>query len=103
MILLRNALLIAILVLSFACAKRGAQSQPRTVVATVGGQPIYDDEISQPIQTELSELQRQEYQLKMKALDHAIEQKLLATEAEKRNTTVDSLLQFEADAKVGVP
>src|ERR1051326_5706358 len=77
-----------------------SQSQPRPVAAMVSGQPIYDDEISSSIETQLFDLKRQEYALKIKALDQTIEKKLLAAAGAKGNMTVDALLQAEADSAV---
>ena len=104
----RTSILLILLCQTAACvsaAPAQSQSQPqsRPVVATVAGQPLYDDELMPFVETQLNDLKRQEYTLKMKALDQAIGKKLLASEAEKRKITVDALLQAEADGKVSDP
>jgi len=82
-----------------------SQSEPqaRPVVAMIAGQPLYEDEIVPFVATELNELRRQEYTIKMKALNQAIDKKLLTSEAEKRGVAVDALLKAQADAKVSEP
>src|SRR5437773_7935806 len=80
-----------------------SQAQTRPVAAMIAGQPVYDDEIVPFAETELNELRRQEYTIKMKALNQAIDKKLLALEAEKKKVAVDALLKAEADAKVADP
>src|SRR5215831_7868196 len=80
-----------------------AQTEARPIVAMVAGQPVYDDEIVPLAETELGQLRRQEYTIKMKALNQAIDQKLLALEAEKKKVGVEALLKAEADAKASDP
>src|SRR6266571_1410877 len=72
-----------------------SQARARPVVAMIAGQPLYDDEIVPFAETELNELRRQEYTIKMKALNQAIDKKLLRLEAEKKKVVVDTLLKAE--------
>src|SRR5207245_2501358 len=53
-------------------------------IATVGGQPIYEQDLIQSLGPQLLQLRNQEYQLKSKALDDLIRQKLIEAEANKR-------------------
>jgi protein-disulfide isomerase len=69
----------------------------------VAGQPVYEDEITPFAETELNELRRQEYNVKLKALNQAIDTKLLKLEAEKQRVDADALLRAEADTKVVEP
>ena len=69
-------------------------------IATVGGQPIYEQDLIQSLGPQLLQLRNQEYQLKSKALDDLIRQKLIEAEANKRGTSVQELLEQEADSKV---
>jgi protein-disulfide isomerase len=78
-----------------------AENQSRPVAGMIGTQPVYEDELTPFIKTELEELKRQEYNLKMRAFDRLVEDRLLAKEAEWRKVTVDALLQAEVDAKAG--
>ncbi len=62
-------------------------------VAVVAGQTIYENELLPAIQAQLMALRSQEYELKRKALDTLLEQKLLETEAKKRGISTDKLLE----------
>jgi hypothetical protein len=52
---------------------------------------------------QLRPLRDQEYQIKKKALDNLISQKVLDAEAKKRGLTVDKLLEQEVDSKMPEP
>ena len=100
----RLSLLLLCVGLLTACTRAPvAQSGTQSALAMVNGQPIYDEDLTPFIKNELEELKRQEYNLKVKALDRAIEQKILALEADKKKTTVDRLLAAEVDNKVSEP
>lgn len=71
-------------------------------VAMVAGQPIYEGDLQPLIQSQLYPLRRQEYELKTKALDQLIEQKLLEAEASKQGIPAAKLLE-EIQAKVTEP
>jgi len=62
-------------------------------VAVVAGQTIYENELLPTIQAQLMALRSQEYDLKRKALDTVIEQRLLEAEAKKRGISTDKLLE----------
>ena len=72
-------------------------------VATVAGQAIYDDDLIPSVQAQLLRLRNQEYELKKKALDSLIEQKLLEAAATKKGIPKEKLLEQEVDAKVQEP
>jgi hypothetical protein len=74
-----------------------ASKQP---VALVAEQPIYEDDLIRSAQSQLMSLRRQEYDVKKRALDGLIEQKVLEAEAKKKGLTTEKLLQQEVDAKV---
>jgi hypothetical protein len=46
-------------------------------LGTIGGQTIYDDELLPAVQGQLFPLRNQEYEIKKRALDSLIDQKLL--------------------------
>jgi len=77
--------------------------KPKQPVATVGGQPIYEDELASSAEGQLQSLRSQEYDIKRKALDPLIEQKILDTAAKAKGITTDQLLKQEVDAKVKDP
>lgn len=72
-------------------------------VATVDGQTIYDEDLAASVQGELLPLRSQEYEIKKKALDDLIEQKLLESAAKKQGLTAEELLVQEVDSKVPDP
>jgi len=72
-------------------------------VATVAGQAIYENELLQNVQGQLFPLRNQEYEIKKRALDTLIEQKLLEVAAKKKGVETEKLLEQEVDAKVPEP
>ncbi len=72
-------------------------------VATVDGQTIYEDDLLPSIQGQLMPLRKQEYDIKKKALDDVIQQKLLDAAAKKKGVTTDQLLAQEVNSKVSEP
>jgi len=72
-------------------------------VATVDGQPIYAEDLTSYTQGQLQSLHTQEYEIKRKALDSLIEQKLLEAAAKKKGITTDKLLDQEVDSKIANP
>jgi protein-disulfide isomerase len=72
-------------------------------VATVEGQNIYDDDLAPLVQGQLLPLRNQEYEIKKKALDNLIEQKVLEAAAKKKGLTTEKLLEQEVNSKVPDP
>ena len=72
-------------------------------LATVDGQPLTDEDLAPYVQSQLRPLLEQEYQIKKKALDTLITQRILEVEAKKKGLTTDKLLEQEVDAKVAEP
>jgi protein-disulfide isomerase len=70
------------------------------VLATVEGEPITAAEVRKALGQNLSKLEEQAYELKKQQVEELIAQKLLATEAARRGTTVDALVQQEITAHV---
>jgi len=89
------------------CRSSVAQTAPaletRKVVATVAGEPIYEDEFSASAQLQLQRLRQEEYKLKKQAIEALMSQKVLAAAAKKQGTSVEKLLESEVDAKVPDP
>ncbi len=77
--------------------------KPKPAVATLDGQPIYEEDLAKSAEGQLAPLRNQEYEIKRKALDSLIEQKLLENAAKAKGLTTDQLLQQEVDAKVKDP
>lgn len=79
-----------------------AQNSPHPI-ATVDGQPIYEDDLMSVAGTSLLELQKQEYKAKSDALDKLVLQKLVEAEAKKKGLTAEELLKQEVDSKIAEP
>ena len=72
-------------------------------IATIAGQPIYEDDLQSALAPKLTQLRNQEYQAKKQALDNLIDEKLIQAEAKKKGVSTDKLLEQEADAKIADP
>jgi len=72
-------------------------------LALVDGQKLTDDDLAPYVAGQLRPLREQEYQIKKKALDVLIGQKLLEAEANKKGLTTEKLLEQEVDGKVPAP
>ncbi|MCB1019170.1 MAG: thioredoxin domain-containing protein [Acidobacteria bacterium] len=70
-------------------------------VATVGGHPITDDDLN--VKGELMQLEQQAYDLRMRALDEVIADRLIAAEAAKRGVSAEELVKTEISSKVEDP
>src|SRR5438876_11052857 len=84
-------------------AQNAETSKAKQAVATVDGQTIYDEDLASSVQGQLLPLRNQEYEIKRKALDNLIEQKLLEAAAKKKGLTTEKLLAQEVDSKVPDP
>ena len=84
-------------------AQNADAAKSRQTVALVGGQAIYEDDLIASVQAQILPLRRQEYEVKRRALEKLIEQKLLEAAAKKEGVTTENLLQEEVDAKAQEP
>jgi protein-disulfide isomerase len=84
-------------------AQSNAPSKSSPPLAIVGGQPITEDDLAPLLQGQLRPLRDQEYQIKRKALDNLVNQKLLEAEAKKKGVTTEKLLEQEVDSKITEP
>ena len=67
----------------------------RQPIATVNGQPIYEDELLPVIRPQLQQLRTQEYQIKRQALEAFIQRRVLEVRARENATSVEKLLEKE--------
>lgn len=86
-----------------ALAQTAGVPKSKHAVAVVDGQSIYDEDLTPSVQGQLMPLRNQEYEIKKKALENLIEQKLLEKAAKDKNLTTEKLLAQEVDAKVPEP
>lgn len=75
----------------------------KETLAIVSGQALDEEDLKPLIQGQLQQLQQQEYQIKRKALDELINQKLIEVEAKKKGLDSKKLLAQEVDAKIPEP
>jgi protein-disulfide isomerase len=85
-----------------------AQSSPtdkqeQESLALVGGQPISDEDLLPFVQSQIFQLRLQEYEIRSKALDSLINQKLLEAEAKKKGMASEKLLEQQVDSKIADP
>jgi len=102
--ILRPALSICGLFLAAAVSAQSPEpSKSGQPVATVDGQAIYEDELTATVQGQLLPLRNQEYEIKRKALDGVIEQKMLDAAAKRKGLGTEQFLVQEVDSKVPDP
>jgi protein-disulfide isomerase len=79
-----------------------AQDSPKPL-ATVAGQPIYEQDLMSVAGPNLLELHKQEFKAKNDALDSLIRKKLIEVEAKKKGLSTAELLKQEVDSKLAEP
>ncbi len=70
-------------------------------VATVDGEPIFENELG--LQSQLRQLEQQAYQLRLRALEEAVSRRLLEKAAAAKKLSVEELLRQEVDSRVAEP
>src|SRR5258708_11107929 len=101
-ILLNLSLCLTLPLASFGQAAPQANSgEP---VATVGGQPVSEQELLEALgPQQLMQLRTQEYETKSKALENVIRLKLVQAEAKKRGIAAEKLIEQEVESKLADP
>src|SRR5258706_13810809 len=80
------------------------QARSGDPVATVAGQPIYEEETQEPLGPQESmQVRMQDYEAKSKALNSLIRLKLVQAEAKKRSISAEKLIEQEVESKVADP
>lgn len=93
----------ALLYATAASAQNAEPAKAKQPVAIVGGQTLYVDDLGPSVSGQLFQLRNQEYEIKKRALDNLIEQRLLESAASKKGLTTEQLLLQEVDANVPEP
>ena len=96
-------LLVGLFLVAIAGAQSSAPAKNDPLLATVDGQKLTEEDLAPYVQSQLRPLREQEYQIKKKALDNLINQKLVDAEAKKKGVTTEKLYEQEVDAKVPEP
>lgn len=98
------SLFLSVLLLQVCClAQSSGPAKSTETLATVGGQPITEDDLLPSVASKLISLRNLEYQMKKQALDNLIDQRLLEAEAKRKGISVDKFLEQEVDTKVAEP
>src|SRR5260370_304605 len=84
-------------------AQTPVQAKQKEPLAVVAGQTIYDDDLLPFVQSQVFQLRLQEYDVKSKALENLVNQKLLEAEAKKKGIPTEKVLEQDVDAKVAYP
>lgn len=88
-------------------AQSAAQQSPAppasNTVALVDGQAITAQELEPLAEAQVRQLRNQEYEVRRRALDDLVTQKVLDAAARKRGLTADQLLKAEVDGKFTPP
>lgn len=92
--------LLAMVLLTHAASTFGQETQ---TVATVDGEAISVQELSNADTAQMLPLRSQEYQVQSKALEKLIRQKLLESAAKKKGESSETLLREEVDRTVAQP
>ncbi len=100
---LYSALFALLLFPILSLGQSSAPPKSAPALATVDGQPVTDEDLAPYVQSQLRPLREQEYQIKKKALDNLITQRIIDAESKKKGLTADKLLEQEVDAKVPEP
>ena len=72
-----------------------------SVLATVNGAPITEDDVRKAAGLEISRLEEQIYQLRKQQVEQLVARRLLEAEATRRGQSVEALEQAEITAKAG--
>ena len=98
------SLFFSVLLLQVCClAQSSGPAKSTETLATVGGQPITEDDLLPSVASKLISLRNLEYQMKKQALDNLIDQRLLEAEAKRKGMSTDTFLEQEVDTKVAEP
>jgi protein-disulfide isomerase len=75
----------------------------KILLATVAGEPIYEDDLPVQVLGQLQEARQHEYEVMTQGLAETIRQKLLEAEAKKKGLSAEELLKETVDQKISDP
>jgi predicted DsbA family dithiol-disulfide isomerase len=82
---------------------RAANQSIESPVAIIDGKPVFASELLEASQGQIMNLRKQEYDIRRRALDVVIEQKLLDAEAARRGISLSELNQREMSGNAAEP
>lgn len=100
---IKSAVLLCCFLMPCSVSAQKSNAIANPPVAIVNGQAIYEDDLLPSVQGQLMPLRKQEYDIKKKALDDVIQQKLLEAAATKKGLTTEQLIAQEVDSKISEP
>jgi len=98
----RHSTLLLVFLFPIFSAGQSADA-PKQTLAVIDGQAINEDDLAPSVAGQLRPLREQEYQIKRKALEGLIDQKLIEAQAKKKGVSTEKLYQQEVDAKIAEP
>jgi len=98
-----SAVLFCSMLVATCVAQANRPSSANGIVATVNGQPIFEQDLAPELGSKLLQLHNQQYQVESKALDEVIQRRVLEAEAKRRGISVDKLQEEEVDSKISEP
>src|SRR4051812_25401380 len=85
------------LAITVGCVKTGGDNEENVTYAVVNGKEIKGKDVLDKIKNDLAEIQRNSYEIKRRATEEMVQQRILEDEAKKQNTTLDKLFaQFDS-------
>jgi len=90
-------------VVTFASALGAQTNPPREPVARIGDQAIYDEDLLPSIAGQLFQIKNQEYEIKTKALETVLNQRVLEAAAKSKGLSTDAFLEQTVDRNVPPP
>jgi protein-disulfide isomerase len=76
-----------------ACGQGNQPAVAEEPLATVGGQPVYEKDLLPLTEPQLRQLRKQEYEIRSRALESLIQERLVEAEAKKKGVTPEKLLE----------
>lgn len=93
---------VCVLLLCFVVAAVARGQTPETIVASVNGVPITQQQVDETIATRIYPLQQQLYAVRRAALENLIVSRLLETEAKARGVSVDEVRRQLTQGEINV-
>ena len=88
-----SKIILFLLIVIFGVGLTAQTKVPRQPIARIGNQGIYEEDLLPAIGGQLVQLKNQEFELRSKALENLLNQRLLEAEAKIQGISVEALLQ----------
>ena len=98
-----NAILGLAVVLAFAAGSRAQTGSAREPIARIEEQAIYEEDLMPSMGAQLLQFRNQEYELKVKALNIVVKERLLENEAKRKGLSTEAFLEQTVDRSVAPP